>query len=346
MAERQYLRTDRLQTAYHRMGTPGKPKLLLVHGNASSSAFYLPLMERLADRFDMVAPDLRCFGGSDALPVDAARGMRDWSDDLYEFTAALGWDRFWLLGWSLGGGIVMQYAIDHSEQLCGLILEAPLSPFGFGGTCTPEGKKLTPVGLASGGGCANAQLVEALKKGDLDFMRTVLNSTYVKPPYQVPERWEPVFLEAIASTKVGDGMYPGDSFPVPQWPGVVSGTHGICNTMSPAYCDLSGLADIPNQCPILWIRGDGDIMVSDNSLADFGTLGALGYVPGWPGAEYFPSQPMLAQTRYVLDRYAANGGSYREVVLPDSGHGCHLDQEEAFAAALTEFMSMRRLHET
>lgn len=339
MTDRQYLRTERLQTAYFRIGTPGKPRLLLIHGNASSAAFYLPLMECLADRYDMVAPDLRCFGESDALPVDAARGMRDWSDDLYEFTAALGWDRFVLLGWSLGGGIAMQYAIDHSEQLLGLVLEAPLSPFGFGGTCSPDGRKLSPVGLASGGGCANAQLVEALKTGDRDFMRTVLNSTYFKPPYQASPEWENVFLDAIASTRVGEGMYPGDSFPVPQWPGVVSGIHGICNTMSPAYCDLSPLADIPNHPPILWIRGDGDIMVSDNSLCDFGTLGAMGYVPGWPGAEHFPPQPMLAQTRYVLDRYAANGGSYREVVLPGGGHGCHIDQEDAFVEALIDFLA-------
>lgn len=339
VTERQYLRTQRLQTAYFHIGTPGSPKLLLIHGNASSAAFYLPLMERLADRFEMIAPDLRCFGESDALPVDATRGMRDWSDDLYEFTSALHWDRFYCLGWSLGGGIAMQYAIDHSEQLLGLILEAPLSPFGFGGTCTVDGRKLSPVGLASGGGCANAQLVEALKTGDHDFMRTVLNSTYFKPPYQAAPEWERVFLDAIASTKVGDGMYPGDAFPVSQWPGVVSGTHGICNTMSPAYCDLSPLADIPAHPPILWIRGDGDIMVSDSSLCDFGTLGALGYIPGWPGAEQFPPQPMLAQTRYVPDRYAANGGSYREVILPGGGHGCHIDQEDAFVAALSEFLA-------
>ena len=34
----------------------------------------------------------------------------------------------------MGGGVAMQYAIDYSEYLDGIILEAPLSPFGFGGT--------------------------------------------------------------------------------------------------------------------------------------------------------------------------------------------------------------------
>ena len=41
---------------------------------------------------------------------------------------------------------------------------------------------------------------------------------------------------------------------------------------------------------------------------------------------------MLAQTRTVLDGYAAAGGRYREVVIADSGHGPHLDQPEKFLA--------------
>lgn len=83
--------------AYHRLpghGTPGARKLLLIHGNASSSVFYEPLMERLEGEFFMVAPDLRCFGGSDTLPVDATRGMRDFSDDIHELVEALAGTHF------------------------------------------------------------------------------------------------------------------------------------------------------------------------------------------------------------------------------------------------------------
>ena len=47
-----------------------------------------------------------------------------------------------------------------------------------------------------------------------------------------------------------------------------------------------------------------------------------------------PSQPMVGQTRAVLDRYAEAGGSYREVVLPETGHSPHLEQQDAFATAL------------
>jgi len=43
---------------------------------------------------------------------------------------------------------------------------------------------------------------------------------------------------------------------------------------------------------------------------------------------------MVAQTRAVLDRYAANGGSYQEVVIADAGHSPHIEQPAAFMVAL------------
>ena len=45
---------------------------------------------------------------------------------------------------------------------------------------------------------------------------------------------------------------------------------------------------------------------------------------------------MLAQTRAVLDGYAAAGGRYREVAIEDSGHGPHLGQAERFLAELCD----------
>ena len=72
---------------------------------------------------------------------------------------------------------------------------------------------------------------------------------------------------------------------------------------------------------MLWLRGDQDQVISDESMFDFGTLGRLEAVPGWPGMEVFPPQPQIAQTRAMLDRYQAGGGSVRELVLEGCGHG-------------------------
>ena len=272
MIEHKSVQTSRLKTAYYHGGTNGKQKLMLIHGNCSSSVFYLKLMERLENDFEIVAPDLRCFGDSEALFVDATRGLRDWSDDIHELVCALHWESFIICGWSMGGGVAMQYAIDYSEYLDGIILEAPLSPFGFGGTYDKDGKKLMPSGLGSGGGCANVQLVKSLLDGDRELFRTLLKNSYVVQGYAIDAAWEEKLVDGIGSTRVGDGMYPGDFSETEAWPGVGAGTKGVCNTMAPDYCNLSALADIENKCKIAWIRGTGGLVVSDNSTAILDSL--------------------------------------------------------------------------
>lgn len=335
--ETKRIKTDRLEVAYRHVANEGRPKLMLIHGNASSSVFYLPLMERLADKFELAAPDMRGFGETEALPVDAKRGMRDFSDDVDAFAVSLGWDSFYILGWSLGGGVAMQYAIDHSEKLLGIILEAPLSPFGFGGTYDEDGKKLLPPGLGSGGGCANEQLVQSLKTGERSFIAQTIDSVYVAPPFAIEPALKELFIDSVLTTRVGEGLYPGNKTDAAVWPFIAAGDDGICNTMSPSFCNLSALADIANKPPILWIRGAQDIMVSDTSLCDFAYLGLIGAVPGYPGAETCPPQPMLRQTRFVLDKYRANGGEYREAVI-NGGHGCMLDNEDGFVKELLDFL--------
>ena len=92
--------------------------------------------------------------------------------------------------------------------------------------------------------------------------------------------------------------------------------------------------------PVLWIRGDADQIVSDTSVFDLAFLGSVGAVPGWPGDGVFPPQPMVTQTRSVLDRYAATGGAYREVVLPDVGHSPHVERPHEFTVALLEHLDV------
>jgi len=82
--------------------------------------------------------------------------------------------------------------------------------------------------------------------------------------------------------------------------------------------------------PLLWVYGADDQIVSDTSLSDIGYLGKLGAVPGWPGDDVYPPQPMVSQTRAVLERYAAQGGTYREARFEDTGHTPYLEQPERF----------------
>jgi pimeloyl-ACP methyl ester carboxylesterase len=109
--------------------------------------------------------------------------------------------------------------------------------------------------------------------------------------------------------------------------------------MAPTHFRIADLSAVRPKPPVLWLRGTDDVIVSDHSLYDLAYLGSIGAIPGWPGEQACPPQPMLAQTRAVLDGYAAAGGHYREVAIADSGHGPHLDQAERFDAELRDHLA-------
>ena len=92
------------------------------------------------------------------------------------------------------------------------------------------------------------------------------------------------------------------------------GDRGVLNAMAPGHFDASGLADVEDKPAITWVRAMEDQVISDTSAFDLAFLGQLGAVPGWPGADTMPPQPMHQQMQAVLDRYAANGGEVRVVV--------------------------------
>jgi hypothetical protein len=64
----------------------------------------------------------------------------------------------------------------------------------------------------------------------------------------------------------------------------------------------------------------------------------LGLLPGWPGAEVYPPQPMIGQTRRVLERYAENGGKFAEVVMENTGHVPFVDDLAGFNAAFHNWL--------
>jgi pimeloyl-ACP methyl ester carboxylesterase len=90
--------------------------------------------------------------------------------------------------------------------------------------------------------------------------------------------------------------------------------------------------------PILWVRGSHDMICSDNSMFDLGALGKLGYVPGWPGEDVFPPQPMVSQTRFMLEKFAAAGGQFKEVIVEDTAHSPHIEKPAEFLAVFLSFM--------
>jgi pimeloyl-ACP methyl ester carboxylesterase len=335
--------TARLRTHCWVSGPEDGEPVLLVHGNLTTGRFFQAMAEHLAPQFRVVAPDLRGFGRTEALPIDASRGLRDWTDDLHALLVALGWSdarRVHAAGWSIGGGILQQYEIDYPRDMATLTLLAPMSPYGFGGTRDAQGAPCYADFAGSGGGTAAPDFVRRLADGDrsegeaASSPRVVMRSFFWSPRYSAPD--EDVLLDETLLTQTGDDFYPGATTSSPNWPGVGPAPAGVNNAISPKWCNTSAFAHVDQPAPVLWIRGDEDQVVSDASMFDFGTLGKLGAVPGWPGDDVFPSQPMIAQLRGMFDRRAARGGSVREIVLHEVGHGPLIERAAEVAQLMME----------
>ncbi len=90
--------------------------------------------------------------------------------------------------------------------------------------------------------------------------------------------------------------------------------------------------------PVLWTQGTQDIVIADGSPWEMGTLGELGAIPGWPGADVFPPQPMIAQIRAVLERYADAGGRVETELFEGSGHFPPIDAADRWSERFFGFL--------
>lgn len=337
----QMVQTERLKMHVLTTGPEDGTPVLFIHGNASSSTFWEETMLALPEGFRGIAPDMRGYGDTEPLPVDATLGLGDMVEDVRSLVEAMGLEKFHIVGHSMGGGIVMKYAIAHPNDLLSITLVDTMSPYGYSGSKGVEGTPCHEDGAPAGAASVNpdfVRLMQEKERGTENPMspRNVMRQFYFKPPF-IPKR-EEALLSAMLSLRVGEDWYPGDSIPSPHWPGAAPGTRGIVNAFSRKYFDASGIVAIDPKPPILWIRGADDLVVANNAMWDIAALGALGFVPGWPGPEECPPQPMLDQIRAVLERYKANGGSYEEVVIADAGHCPFIEKPEEFNAAFHAFL--------
>lgn len=334
--------TDRLRMHYLEAGPEGGTPVVLLHGNLSTGRFLAHVMTGAAERFRLIAPDMRGFGDTEFAPIDATRGLRDWADDTHALVRALGIEGpVHLAGWSTGGAAVAAYAIDHGP-VASLTLIDPVSPYGFGGV-RADGTPCFPDYAGSGGGTASPDFVQRLTAGDRSTdspasPRNVMNTAYWSPNHHESAEREELLLNEILKSRVGDDGYPGDSTSSPNWPGVAPGTRGILNALSGRYCDWSNIVELDPKPPILWTHGSADIVIADGAAWEMGTLGKMGAVPGWPGQDVFPPQPMVAQIRSVLERYRQAGGDVRIEVFEDSGHFPPIDAAERWSPLFFEFV--------
>lgn len=96
----------------YRIGGSG-PALLLIHGMADNSSTFEPILDRLAEHYTVIAPDLLGHGKSDRPRADYS--LPAFTNAMRDLLLYLGIDRATLVGHSLGGGIAGQFTYQYPE---------------------------------------------------------------------------------------------------------------------------------------------------------------------------------------------------------------------------------------
>nr|WP_283161252.1 alpha/beta hydrolase [Xanthomonas nasturtii] len=100
----------------------GARRVLALHGWLDNAASFVPLSAHLhAQELDLVLLDLPGHGHSAWLPVGAEYTLSSAIHNLLQVADALGWDRFTLLGHSLGGGVASLMAAAAPERIEALV---------------------------------------------------------------------------------------------------------------------------------------------------------------------------------------------------------------------------------
>jgi len=336
-----YVKTDRIKMHVHLSSKERGEPVIFIHGNFTGATFWEETIVSLSNEFFGFAPDLRGYGLTEDKNIDATRGARDWSDDIHSLIQSLNLKQVHFVGWSIGGGIAMQYFIDYPEEVSTLTMICPVSPFGFGGTKDIDGTPCYDDFAGSGGGTVNIDFVRRIKEfdrreSDANSPRNVINNFYYKPPFRAKR--EEDFLSSALLEKVGEVKYPGDFVSSNNWPFVAPGEFGPINATSPKFFNTSSIINMNHKVPMLWIRGSDDLIVSDNSFFDLGYLGKMGFIPNYPGEAMYPAQPMISQTRKVMEKYKGKGGNYFEIVIKDTAHSPHIEKPEEFKKVLKDFI--------
>ena len=171
-------------------------KLLLVHGNLSSSVHWQRVIEQFEPYFTIYAPDMRGYGESSY--NKSFDSLRELAEDIEAFVNLLEIDSFSVVGWSTGGAVALELAANLGERIEKLVLLDAVPPTGFpmfkkdeNGMAihsqlleTKEEIAADPVQIIP--------VLEAFKSGNRDVLRRIWDSAMYnlnQPPQEEYERF-------------------------------------------------------------------------------------------------------------------------------------------------------------
>jgi len=121
MAKSKFITANGLRLHYLDFGNPAAPALILIHGLSGNAHNFDGLAPHLADRYHVLAVDVRGRGDSEWGPA-ADYNLVTYVADLDAFITKLGLGRVSLIGTSMGGMIAMIFAGGYPDRVERLVL--------------------------------------------------------------------------------------------------------------------------------------------------------------------------------------------------------------------------------
>src|SRR5689334_10662588 len=109
---------------HYRAAGSGQQAIVMVHGLTVSGNYLLPAAVELQDDFAVYIPDLPGFGASEK--PRRVLSIAEMAETLIAWMDAIGLERAYLLGNSLGCHTVTMMAAGHQERVAGIILVSPV----------------------------------------------------------------------------------------------------------------------------------------------------------------------------------------------------------------------------
>lgn len=109
--------------AYKRIGSEGKPKLLMIHGFGSNSEYFFPVARLLKKDFDILIPDLPGFGFSDKLKKEKY-SIENYALIVRELYQHLEFLPCHVVGHSFGGIVSLFLASEYLEEFNKIIFHS------------------------------------------------------------------------------------------------------------------------------------------------------------------------------------------------------------------------------
>lgn len=106
--------------------------ILLLHGNAESSAAWYRWVPQLAQQYRVVRPDMRGFGASTPMRRDFPWSLDVLIDDFCRLMDTLGIERFHLVGAKIGGTIARAFAARRPQRVRTLTVVGTPPPYRVG----------------------------------------------------------------------------------------------------------------------------------------------------------------------------------------------------------------------